>query len=1183
VLGLPSEQNRANTPRVRANLPIWLAAALSGGAALSYEICWTRSVVVPVGNSTDAAALVLAGFMIGIAVGARLGGELAEKVLSPLRMFATVELLLGLYALGAARLLAQLSSIPASLGAIDGVALGTALRYVAAALVVALPCLAMGASLPLLVRALVQPRRALSHTIGIAYGANTLGAAVGAFTTGFWAIAQFGVAQASSMAAMGSLGAAALALLATVLRPEDPSGRRPPDSDPRCPSDRPQQAVPLLGNTSRRLALLVTLISGFCMLASEVLWSRMLTFVFGHDTYAWASLLAIVLLGLALGGLVHRLVAGRDPARVTAALLGLFSLALPLSLWVAASLVTRMGRDIWGLQGFHPLATSVWIELYRELLYTPILVLVPCILAGALFAAACQLHASNSHDSARSVGVVGLVNGVGSALGALTAAWGLVSLAGLQAAFTALSLLSAAGSSLALSVRIPADRATAAGDSGLGGHARRHSHSARRGPLVAAPLVAAALVAWVMPGDLPRAMLLKIVGERHQTLLYYEEARTSTVSVIHNQINAEKQLLINAVNEVTTRLVHDQSFKLLGHLGPLVHPHPRSALMICLGAGLSAGAALTHPLERLDVVDLSSAVPRAARYFGEQNHGAVDNPVLHLHLGDGRQYLLNSAGGYDVAIIDSTHPKAADSWILYTREFYELLADRLGEGGIAVQWLPLHGLSEREFKILVRTFQSAFPQMTLWANAGVETYGPVAYAKMVGVKNAPLIVDFGLLSGRLAEPEVRNDLGPLAMSSPRDILDLFLAGPEAIQGWTEGLPIQTDDHPIVAYTTRFSSGRRMQPEHLLAVRSPITPLLRNLGNDQPAILADLARAYEAQGLVLAGMLSRAAEQQPVSDKMGMYVTQSLTTLDYYSRLATLYPRDVRTLFEAATQLGNLGFAQQALPIYQQALQLRPSDDGLRMNQALALLDVGESDAAVARLAQLRSEKPGSAIVLHNLGAALLACGDPSAAAAHLKEAVAWEPESLGARLALADALLQQGDWDRAQAELMEVLGRNSWVAEAHDLLGLTLAGRGDLQGAGREHARAIQLHPYRASYHYHLARVLQARHELGGAEQAYLAALHLDPKYAVATNGLGEVYALQAQFERAADQYVEALQIDPGLAVAAHNLGVALRGQGRTQDAAEAFCLALRLGAPAATVRPLLGGLGAAQTQCGDW
>jgi len=1117
----------ATVPSRAVTLAIWTAAALSGAAAVAYEVCWSRALVVPLGNSMDAAAILLAGFMLGIAFGARVGGGLSERSRSPLRLYAALEIALGLYAIVAPWLLSHLSAISFVF-----------VRYSIALLLITLPCLAMGAALPLLIRALIGRGR-LGHQTSVAYGVNTLGAAFGALATGFWGIARAGVWRSSAIAAGASALAAVLAFLVSFVVVDE---------------DRAQR-IELVRSDERlqKIALVVAFVSGFAMLACELLWSRVLTFVFGHDAYAFATLVGVVLVGLAIGGLIHRALARFDQRRVVFVTLGLFAIALIASYWGAAALVVRRGRDPFGIAASGDLGISVWIELYRALAYTPVLVLAPALLSGILFPAACSLYGGGADDAGRKVGIVFLANGIGSALGASFAAFFMVQAFGIQGAFIALAVLSAL---VAILVYARPVRTFAA-----------------------IPLVVVIAMALVMPRGLPSKMLLEAVGKRHQKLLYYEEARTGTVSVIENQINRERVFLMNAVNEVTTRLVHDQSFKILGHLGPLLHPNPKNAVMICLGAGLSAGATMVHPLDRLDIVDLSSAVPRSARYFSVENNGVLDDPRMHLHVDDGRQFLLNSKDHYDVAVIDSTHPKAVDSWILYTKEFYDLVRARLADGGIVVQWLPLHGLSEREFKIVVRTFLESFPEMTLWANAGFETYGPVAYAKLVGVKGRPLVVDYASLSARLAEPKMHADLAPYGIATPEEILDLFVAAPDAIRAWTDGLPAQTDDHPIVPYTTVFSSGRRMEPPLLLAVRGPIVPLVANLPQGSKA-RSDLDAAYESQGFVLAGLLDRAAELRPQSESIRLFVAQTHTTLGYYVALAERYPDDVEKLFEAANQLGALGSPKEAKPLYEKALALRPHDFRVRLNFALLLQNLGETKAALKLLSTLRDEQPASAVVLYNFGAALLSSGDASAARVQLELALAWDRTLGRARLALAVTYLALGELDRADASLREVLADNPWIAEAHDLAGLVAARRGDLDRAIEHHGRAIRLQPHRAVSHYDLGVALQAKGTLDAAALEYAAAIRIEPRYAAAHNNLGLVHAARGRYDEAADAYLQALDADPRDAMAALNLGLARRAQGKNADATSAFCLALQLGPTIERARSELVKLGAKPEDC---
>jgi spermidine synthase len=1138
------------TNAVRSAL-IWLAALLSGGAALAYEVSWSRALVVPLGNSTDATALVLAAFMIGIGVGAKLAGRLAERVESPLRLYALAEIVLGLYALAAPSALSALTAIPSGVG-------GALPRQLAAIGLIALPCLAMGASLPLLVRALTGPRTSLDVQIGVAYGANTTGAAIGAVVTGFWGVALLGVARGSAWAATASFAAAGLALLASRQLSAHASEK------PR-PGGTAKQAVSHVeaelgrGSEGRRqdllrlAALLGAFISGFVMLANEMLWARVLTFVFGHDTYAFASLLAFVLVGLAAGGLTHRVFAKRDQATLLAVLLGAFSIVFLASFWWSAALVIHAGRDPFDLDASGSFATSIRLELLRELAYTPLLVLLPSMLAGAAFPAACSLFGRDADDAGRRVGDIAFVNGIGAACGALIAALGLITVTGIQGAFVTLALLSSVASAAVFAA------------------SRRRSKNKTTAALAFLPVATTVALALLMPRSMPRDMLLATVGPRHQTLLHYEEARTGTVSVTRNDINGERVLLMNAVNEVTTRLVHDQSFKVLGHLAPLLHPSPKRGVMICLGAGLSAGAALTHPLERLDVIDLSSAVSRGARYFSEENNRVLDDPRFHLHIDDGRQFLLNTQDRYDVAIIDSTHPKAVDSWILYTSEFYALVSDRLGDDGIAVQWLPLHGLSENEFKIIVRTFLQAFPKMTLWANVGFETYGQVGYAKLVGTRNGDLPIDYGRLAARLDGTPMGKDLAAYGIDGPEELLDLFVAGSEAIDAWTKGLPVQTDDHPLVPYTTKYSVGRRMVPGLLSAIRAPMGPPLQ--GTITTAQRAKLQAAFEAQGLVLTGNLARARQLRPNSGKLKLFVQQKGTSEPYYTALAQRYPDDVDKQFEAATQLAGLGHPEPARAVYEHALTLRPDDFRTRLDLAHLLINLGETDRAVDLLSALRIEYPDSAIVHHNLGVATMASGDPGTASAHLEAALRWDPSSIGVRLALARARLALDELDDAQFVLRAVIDENPWVAEAYQLLGHVEAKRGALAEAEKDHQKAHFLEPMRASFLFDLGLVRQRRGHHDEAIDALRGVLRIDPNHARAAHYLGVSFTAQQRYDEAAEYQLHALEIDPGLAPAALELGIALRGQKHTEQAVDALCLALRLDAKMAEARAQLASL----------
>jgi spermidine synthase len=200
-----------------------------------------------------------------------------------------------------------------------------------------------------------------------------------------------------------------------------------------------------------------------------------------------------------------------------------------------------------------------------------------------------------------------------------------------------------------------------------------------------------------------------------------QEGRAATVSVI-DQADPRKgtyrDMYLNGVEEASTRYWHTQLFKLLGSFPVLAHEseEPKEVLVIAFGAGITAGSVLaSDSVSNLDVVDLNPDVEGINDLFTDVNGDVFHKPRFHFHNDDGRNYLVTSSKLYDVIISDSTHPRAYDSWVLYTEEFYEAVKERLLPGGIFAQWVPVLGNMQGDlFTIHLNTFQRVFPNSTFW-------------------------------------------------------------------------------------------------------------------------------------------------------------------------------------------------------------------------------------------------------------------------------------------------------------------------------------------------------------------------------------------------------------------------------------------------------------------------------------
>ena len=237
-----------------------------------------------------------------------------------------------------------------------------------------------------------------------------------------------------------------------------------------------------------------------------------------------------------------------------------------------------------------------------------------------------------------------------------------------------------------------------------------------------------------------------------------------------------------------------QLFRLLGHLPLLLHPNPQNVLVVAFGGGIALGSVAQHDLRHIDCVEIVPEVINAARqHFGEFNHYILDSletSPVRIAIDDGRNFLFTSQNPYHVVTGDATHPTSADSWVLYTRDFYQLCKDRLTPDGIMAQWLPLHGLSTENYKTILRTFQSVFPHATLWLTND--------YTIVLGTLQE-VQLDLSFLEQKLRSEKVRQSLEEVHLGDPFALLSCFLMDEESLRAYVGEGPLNTDNHPHISF------------------------------------------------------------------------------------------------------------------------------------------------------------------------------------------------------------------------------------------------------------------------------------------------------------------------------------------------------------------------------------------------
>jgi spermidine synthase len=785
----------------------WFAFALlllSGATALVYQVTWMRDLSLVFGASHEATALVLASFMGGLGCGGFALGRFSEKVTRPIRAYGLLELGVAFAAL----------VMPAVFRGIDALYVGlvrssggesaeiVALRVALSFLAVCVPTFLMGGTLPLLVRAFVQRQEDLGPRLSWLYGFNTLGAALGAIATGFLLIPALGLARTQLAAVAVNIAIGLIAILidrmsrAPAPVPQDSS--EPGEASERAPL-KPRASGPL------RVAFWGTAVAGFCALALEVLWTRAITLAVGNTTYSVTVMLAAFLIGIWIGAWLRALLPFR---RVDIALqMGLILSAIGATSFAASMLIPLLPEIMLQINA-SVFGESARVHIGTTLLVAFTLMLVPCVLMGVAFPIAGEIRARLVARFGSSVGDALSANTLGSIVGSLVAGFVLVPYLGIKVSAIAAALLYLAYGLFVVAIAM---------------HAARRSHL-RILLVVGLPAAAAVILIALVPRwdstsyqAFSNNFLTKYsdaqgrvdidAGLEGATVIHRSHGRSATVAVVER--GGGRALLVNGKVVASDNLVDIPHELLLGHAPIMMHAAPKRVLVVGLGAGVTLAAVLAHPdVEHVTVVEIEGAVVEAARFFSHVNANALDDPRLRIVEQDGRNFLKTTHEQFDVITADPIHPWAAGAGYLYTREYYELAAQRLEIGGIMCQWIPGYELSNENFRSVAASFVSVFPESTLWQTShdGV----------LVGAMGR-LEMTLDDVGRRIAVPRVAAQLASIGLGDPLSFVAELALDRDATPKWAASAPINTDDNLYLEFSSPLEIGSTSVTENAESV------------------------------------------------------------------------------------------------------------------------------------------------------------------------------------------------------------------------------------------------------------------------------------------------------------------------------------------------------------------------------
>ena len=848
-----ADNNRAGSARAWGLPALFL---LSGACGLVYQVLWARMLIVVFGATLPAVSTVLSAFMAGLALGSFCFGRRIDRVRRPLLVFAALEAGVGLFAFLFPHLPPATGWLAEASWTESHPTAFAAARFVLVFGLLLIPTAAMGATLPVISKSAVRSFSRLGSGVGLLYAANTLGAVAGVAGVTFYLMEELGLRGSGYAVGMVNLLVASLAcwIGRGVLRSPGAEEAREQAPDP-APETPPGEAAALpLPPLALKAVLIGFALQGFAALAYEVAWVRLFIVAFSANThYEFSIVLMAFLLGLSLGSFLCGLLL--DRRRDLLSMFGGFQIAVGLMGLASVALFAAASDWVGEIKG-----ASTWWR-YRGGIFAMSfgIMLVPTLLMGASFPVVSRIWTRSFGQVGRGVGDVNAANSLGAFAGSLAAGLLLIPLFGTEGAFRLLGGLNLLAGIAVIAVNPLLRPGRKLGTLALAG-------------------AAAAAVILASPGEVMRE--LSRPPQAGSSLLYYEEGAEGIITVTGKR-DGYRKMLLNGGGQVPSEYGSFQLFRLLGHLPMLLHPDPRDVLVVALGGGIALGAVAQHDAGRIQCVELVPEVVEAARReFGPYNHRILerlgDFPI-ELIVDDGRNFLLRTADRYDVITGDATHPTSTDSWLLYTREFYQLCRSRLKPGGIVVQWLPFHGLPVGDFKTVLRTFQSVFPHASLWRTNN--------YAIMVGTLD-PLSVSYSRLREKFASPRVRESLEEVDLDLPFAVLGCFFFGADAYRQYVGVGALNTDDHPHLS----FVGPRGFQAETWMVLMD----LARQIARRPVDLLPWLDRTdtawTPARGDTLAAWFR--AREEVIRGDVLRYRKQRREAIAAYARALRINPREL---------------------------------------------------------------------------------------------------------------------------------------------------------------------------------------------------------------------------------------------------------------------------------------------------
>ena len=820
----------------------------SGLAALAYQMVWMREFRLVFGASTISTAAVSALFMAGLGIGGWILGKKADRVKRPLLMYGVLELVIAFFAAISPWLMTFCREYYLQTGGM--IVLGDwgslAARLGLTAVVIGVPTLLMGGTLPAAVRAVTMESDGMRRGLGLLYGLNTIGALTGTVLTNFWLMEALGARKTLYVAVVINLfvAGAAIAVSRTTTDSEtqETTGEAPVQSTEATAATEATQAQTEGEKESRFLSLAFILPTaaclGFVFFLMELVWYRMLSPLLGGSTYTFGLILAVALAGIGLGGAVYPIIISRG--RIGSGMLAVTCLLEALFMMTPYALGDRIAMFTIQIMPLSALGFGGQIAVWS---IVAILVVFPAsFIAGLQFPLLIALLGQGSKDIGVQTGRVYALNTMGAIAGSLVGGITLIPLLGAPGCW-----LLAGGILGILGVVI-------------GLHAWRHSPAVmddNRQPMGVFGVIFFVLLLPAMLAPGPSA------GWRHNPIGAGRVAVSKTTNELTNVIKTSNFTKIwekdGIESSVAIDIVDGYAFYIngksdgsvtgdrgtqimIGMIGAALHPNPQRSMVIGLGTGCTAGwLSAVGEMRHVDVVELEPAVLEMARLCAPVNHDVVGKHEkgqgVRIIINDAREVLSTIPEKYDIIVSEPSNPYRAGIASMFTSEFYTSVRNRLAPGGLFLSWCQAYEINAATATVIIATLKSVFPHVECWYTKKND----LAFVASL----EPIVVDPAQLAKRL-EQDVYRDAMRIAWG--QEGFEGFVSHFVALDSFIDQVAksnkrgVNTDDLMLIEYDYARSVGRNM-----IFSKDELADLSRRSQTNLPAWLpkdADIAKIVD---------------------------------------------------------------------------------------------------------------------------------------------------------------------------------------------------------------------------------------------------------------------------------------------------------------------------------------------------